>query len=196
MKDAPSDPGSAGLRRFRHGSAAGAPACDREVARGRIARTLAASKPGGWILCVDGPELTSWLLQGLDITGKLVCLTSEKPAFAAHSGCQDDIRLTLHCQHPIAFLSDVGDHRFDLMVFSEMDAGLAEMAAAGLAPGGLLAVLASPGASPETHACHEAVLSRPELVTSTAGNGAVIAARCPGQVPGRRRGRRRTRSER
>lgn len=162
---------------------------------GRLAQVLAAAKPGGLILCADTPELSFWLLNGMDITSKLICLVSnESVCSALAESHEDDIRLTIHCQHAIEFLGDVRDHRFDLMVFPEVDPALAELLTGSLAPGGLLAVFPGQGETAEAAACRETDLSRQGLFTSFAVDGAVVAARIPDVSLRKRRGGRKRRT--
>ena len=105
-----------------------------------MARVLAASKPGGLLLNVEAPELSFFLADGMDITSQLVSVNSDPGVQAAlRQQLGDDIRISVHAQHPVEFLSDVPDHRFDLVIFGELEPPVAGLAASSLAPGGLLA---------------------------------------------------------
>jgi len=196
VNDASNEPVFTGLCHYRTKSGGRLPIDGAAISHGQAAQVLAASKPGGLLLCVDAPELSFWLSNGMDITSKLVCLASDKDVCATLSEClEDDIRLTIHCQHAIAFLGDVRDHRFDLTVFSEIDAGLAELAVNSLAPGGILAVLPLNDAAPTEGVSAETILGQhAQLLLSPGASGALIAARISDQHLRKRRGGRRRRA--
>ncbi len=184
----------AALSRFR--GVSGQPGEPGQAARsqGRLARALSASKPGGLMLNVNAPELSFWLADGMDITSQLINLVQEAEIHdALADSFADDIRISVHSQHAIEFLSDVSAHRFDFMTFGAIDVALAELAASSLAPGGILGVF--PCLSAHTGADSaplETLLHRDGnlLVTANVG-GAVIAVRAAGnRRPARRGGRR------
>ena len=185
----------AGVLRHRVSAGESAPPDEASTTRGRLARTLAASKPGGLLLCLDSPELSFWLLDGMDITSKLICLASDEYAAQTLSRCHDeDIRLTVHCQHAIEFLGDVRDHRFDLMVCSELDPGLAELAVGCLSPGGILAVAPAADCGLSDGAGSETALARNDRLLIGAGAGGVmIAVKSPDDRSPKRRGGRKRR---
>ena len=160
------------------------------LSRGRLARSLAASKPGGLLLCVDAPELSFWLRDGMNITSKLICLSSDHGAVGTLARShQDDIRLSFHSQHAIAFLGDVEDHRFDLMVCTDMDPAFGELAVNRLADGGILALFASKLPDVDT-----LFGSNGRVFMSTCANDVLIAVKTPAdRTAGRRGGRKRRR---
>lgn len=91
---------------------------DATPALGELCRVLAASRPGGVFLCLGAGagELAAWILDGLDLSARLVVVVSDeneagllRPLFA------DDLRVTVHVQNAVDFLDDVRDHRFDLI---------------------------------------------------------------------------------
>ena len=105
-----------------------------------MARVLAASKPGGLLLNVEAPELSFFLGDGMDITSQLVSVNSDPDVHAAaRQRLGDDIRISVRAQHPVEFLGDVPDHRFDLVIFGELEPLASRLAASSFAPGGLLA---------------------------------------------------------
>ena len=162
---------------------------DRLLRQGRIARVLAASKPGGMLLNVDAPELSFFLAEGMDITSQLVSVMTEAKTHAAlKASLRDDIRVSVHSQHPVEFLSDIRDHRFDLMIFQALDPAEAELATASLAPGGLMALFAADGGGG-----HEQMLSECGMITTDSMDNGIIAARSPQHLKPRRRGGRRKR---
>ncbi len=161
---------------------------------GRAARVLAASKPGGLLLNVEAPELSFFIADGMDITSQLVNVTNDPEIHAALKELlRDDIRISVHAQHPVEFLGDVRDHRFDLMIFGELDPSAAELAAASLAPGGLLAVSHHAGAGGADGAELEQSLRDCGLLVSPGVSRLLIAARSPENVKAKRRGGRRKR---
>ena len=183
----------AAVRRFR-GRAGGDRTSDSaELTTGRLLRMLAASKPGGLLLCADAPESCFWLAAGMDIGSKLICLSGDQAGAALlKSSLADDIRISVHCQHLIAFLGDVGQHRFDLMVFSSLDAGLSEMVPARLAAGGAVAVCA-PGNPDEASAAEDILSGQGRLYLCRGPGGSVVGARIPDDHLRKRRGGRRQR---
>jgi hypothetical protein len=184
----------AALSRFRDVSGQPGELKEAACSQGRLARGLSASKPGGLMLNVNAPELGFWLADGMDITSQLINLVHEAEIHDALAGSfADDIRVSVHSQHPIEFLSDVSAHRFDFMAFGAIDTALAELAANSLAPGGILGVF--PGLSPCTGTDSETletVLRRDgNLLVAASDQGTVIAVRATGnRHPARRGGRR------
>ncbi len=85
------------------------------------------------------------------------------------------------------------DHRFDLIVFGALDPPVARLAAAGLAPGGLLALFPDPAlhASREGELGH--TLADAGLLVSAGIEGSLIAARAPQGLKPKRRGGRKKR---
>lgn len=169
-------------------------ASNETLARGQAARVLAASKPGGLLLNVEAPELSFFIADGMDITSQLVSVTNDPEVHAAlKEHLRDDIRISVHAQHPVEFLGDVRDHRFDLIIFGELEPSGARLAAAGLAPGGLLAVAHHAAAGSADGAGLERTLTDCGLLVSPGAGGLLIAARAPDNVKAKRRGGRRNR---
>lgn len=191
MSSAKNEQIPAALLRFRGDAAAGSPD-DPSVAHGQLARTLAAAKPGGLFLCVEAPELSFWIADGMDITSKLISVISDELSCARLSRCWDsDIRLTAHAQHVIEFLGDVRAHRFEFMAFSEVDRGVVEMAAAALAPGGVIGVFPATTAGVDPAAV---LREQADLLVSPGPSGAVLAARATADRRPKRRGGRKGRA--
>lgn len=164
------------------------------LAQGRAARVLAASKPGGLLLNMEAPELTFFIADGMNITSQLVSVISEPEANAAlKKSLRDDIRISVHHQHPVEFLGDIHDHRFDLMTFGELDPSTAGLAAALLAPGGLLAVFPNGDADGQDIGALERTLSDCDTLMTFRTHGALVAARAPDHLTVKRRGGRRKR---
>ncbi len=188
------DPALAGALSFFFASGREPPASEALLARGRAARVLAASKPGGLLLNVEAPELSFFIADGMDIRSQLVSVSGDPDVHAAlKRRLSDDIRITAHAQHPVEFLGDVRDHRFDLIVFGALDPPAARLAAAGLAPGGLLALFPdrAPDASSQDELGH--TLANAGLLVSAGIEGSLIAARAPEGLKPKRRGGRRKR---
>jgi len=85
---------------------------------GEMTRVLAASRPGGVVLCLGGGagEMGAWALGGMDLASRLVVVAQdEKEADMLRPVFDDDLRVTVHVQDAAAFLGDVRDHRFDLI---------------------------------------------------------------------------------
>lgn len=161
---------------------------------GRLARVLAGSKPGGLLLSVDAPELSFYVADGMDITSQLVSVIHDESRHRALKGAlSDDIRISVHAQHPVEFFGDVRDHRFDLMCFGHIDAIRVELAAAGLAPGGLLAVFPgdAPARPPQDDLAR--LLAACGLSVAPSVGGALLCSHSPGHLTAKRRGGRRRR---
>ena len=184
----------AALSRFR--SVSGRPGEPSETARsqGRLARALGASKPGALVLNVNAPELTFWLADGMDITSQLINLVHEADIHDALAGSfADDIRISVHSQHPIEFLSDVSAHRFDFITFGAIDTALVELAVNSLAPGGILGVFpcVSAHTGVDSEPLETALSREGNLLVTASDRGVVIAVRTAGnRHPARRKGRR------
>lgn len=164
------------------------------LARGRSARVLAASKSGGMLLNVEVPELSFFIADGMDITSQLVTVSNEPDVHSTLKAMlRDDIRISVHAQHPVEFLGDVRDHRFDLMIFGALDPPLARLAAASLAPGGLLALFPAVASSAVDKSESGQTLVDCGLLISAGVDGTLIAARAPENLKGKRRGGRRRR---
>lgn len=85
---------------------------------GEMTRVLAASRPGGVVLCLGGGagEMGAWALGGMDLASRLVVVVQdENEADMLRPIFDDDLRVTVHVQDAAAFLGDVRDHRFDLI---------------------------------------------------------------------------------
>lgn len=85
---------------------------------GQLTRVLATSRPGGVFLCLGrgAGEMATWIMDGMDLSGRLVAvLQNNEEADMLRALLADDMRITVHVQDAAAFLSDVRDHRFDLI---------------------------------------------------------------------------------
>ncbi len=194
MSSEDKDRAVAGLRRFYRARGAERLVDEALLARGRTARVLAASKQSGLLLNVEAPELTFFIADGMDITSQLVSVMSDSNVHAAlKESLRDDIRISVHAQHPVEFLGDVRDHRFDLITIGELDPSAARLAAAGLAPGGLLAVFPRATAHGGDAGGLEQMLEECGMMISTAADRVLLAARTPDHHTTRRRGGRRKR---
>lgn len=112
---------------------------------GALLRTLAVSQPGGVFLQLGRGccELTAWIVDGMDITSRLVAVVidpSLREISERHLG--DDIRIAFHNQDALAFLTDIRKHRFHLIVFDEVpcNGDMVSAAAELVASGGFLIV--------------------------------------------------------
>ncbi len=161
--------------------------------RGRAARVLAASKPSGLLLNVDAPGLSFFIVDGMDIGSQLISVVNEPDSHAALKELLgDDIRVSVHAQHPVEFLGDVRDHRFDLVTFGQLDPSAARLAAAALAPGGLLAVFHNAAPSDADNDELEQTLTDCGLLIGSGIGRSLVAARAPDHLKQKRRvGRRR-----
>ncbi len=167
---------------------------DALLGQGRAARVLAASKPNGLLLNVEAPELTFFIADGMNITSQLVSvITDPEVQFALEKSLREDIRISVHAQHPVEFLGDIGDHSFDLMTFGKLDPCAAKLAAARLAPGGLLAVLANGDVDGLDIEELEHILSDCDMLTTSVTRSVLVAARAPDHLTVKRRGGRRKR---
>ena len=194
MSVADEDRALAGLRRFYRARGVERLVDEALLVRGRTARVLAASKQSGLLLNLGAPELTFFLADGMDITSQLVSVMSDSSVHAAlKESLRDDIRITVHAQHPVEFLGDVRDHRFDLITIGEPDPSAVRLAAAGLAPGGLLAVFPDASVQGREAGKLERTLAECGMMISPAADGMLLAARTPEHHQKRRRGGRRTR---
>jgi len=162
---------------------------------GGLVRALAASKPGGAFLHAGGAELAAWLMDGMDITTRLVTIPgdpAQREVTTRHLG--DDIRLAVHSQDPLDFLRDVARHRFHFIAFDEApgDIALLEAAAGLLAPGALLLINALPAGDAAAAPVAAFLHGQPGLHVGWLphSTGAVLAVRSPERA-GPRRGRRR-----
>ena len=188
------DPALAGALSFFFACGREPPGSDELLDRGRSARVLAASKPGGLLLNVEAPELTFFIADGMDMSSQLVCITGDLDVHAAlKKRLAEDIRISVHAQHPVEFLGDVRDHRFDLIVFGVLDPPAARLAAAGLARGGLLALFAAPGRDAFSDGGLGHTLADTGLLVSSGIGGSLIAVRAPEGLKPRRRGGRKKR---
>lgn len=113
---------------------------------GALLRTLAVSQPGGVFLQLGRGccELTAWIVDGMDITSRLVAVVIDsnlREISERHLG--DDIRIAFHNQDALEFLTDIRKHRFHLIVFDEVPCSgdVVNAAAELVASGGFLIVI-------------------------------------------------------
>lgn len=110
---------------------------------GELTRVLAASRPGGAFVCLGhgAGEASGWILDGMDLASRLVVVlgdAGEAESLGAILG--DDLRVTVHLQEAAAFLDDVREHRFDLIIdlSPDVSARLVQLELGRLAPGAFL----------------------------------------------------------
>ena len=110
-------------------------------ALGQVSRVLAASRPAGVFLSLGeaAGETGAWVLDGMDLASRLVAVLEDKhEADTLGALFGDDLRVTVHLQDAVDFLTDVRDHRFDLI--TDLNAGecaeLTRLALERLAVGG------------------------------------------------------------
>ena len=171
---------------------------------GSLVRTLAASKLGGVAmqLGTGNPEVGTWLLDGMDITCRLIVLvddTADPTRVKMDLG--DDIRVAVHQQEASAFMDDIKAHRFQLLVFDSPPASkeILSLALGLLEFGAILMILDAQ--------CHDGVeledvlryLAGDERVHSVNVLGAgrmIVSVRRPDVAKPVRRGARRARHQR
>lgn len=117
---------------------------------GRLARCLAASKVRGVLLQLGSGSaaLSAWLVDGMDITSRLIALhPGEARLDATRRVAGNDIRVAVHAQAAASFLEDMQRNRFDLVVVDRPDTpgALLVAAIALLAPGGMLCLMDGAG---------------------------------------------------
>lgn len=175
------------------------PPLERHAAE--VLRVLAASKPGGVALQAGSgsPALSAWLLDGMDITSRLVTVVNDGrllPVVRQHVG--NDIRVAIHSQDLLEFLSDIRAHRLQLIVFDEAPESidLVQASLAMLDPGGLFIVLGAAPAQNQRGAgsaqdvlCHHGAF---QSVRISAAANMLLAARKPAYEKRSGRGERRT----
>lgn len=140
----------------------GDPPCGADA--GRLLRVLAAAKPRAVALQMGSGSaaLSTWLLDGLDITSRLISLLGDPARVApVRRVIGDDIRVAVHAQDALEFLHDVRRNRFDLVAIDQpdIDPRVAGAAFGLLAPGGTLCLVdpcaqGAPVAPAEAPAAH------------------------------------------
>lgn len=121
-------------------------ATDLDHRLGAFLRVMAASKPSGVFLQSGSgsPGLSLWLLEGMDITSRLITVVTDPAAVErARRHVGDDIRVAIHRQDPLEFFNDIRSHEIHCVVFDEVPGRVETLRAAlGLiAVGGWLVVL-------------------------------------------------------
>lgn len=168
---------------------------------GELLRILAASKVGGVFLQLGrgAPEAGAWLLDGMDITSKLVVVAEEPrlvPIIEETLG--NDIRVAVHVQDALEFIDDIRSHQLHFLIFDtgsvekELIMGAVEL----LVPGGLLVILISDMAHSDSRALFEWLRQAPQLRTACLKEAVMVATRCPVRDKPIRRGARRMRRRR
>jgi hypothetical protein len=177
------------------------------VALGELLRVLAASRPGGVFLCLGrgAGEAGAWIVDGMDLASRLVIVVDDtEQADRLRGIIGEDLRVTVHVQDMAAFLTDVRDHRFDLI--TDLDrkpsGGLARLSLSRLALGGFFM---SRGEIPALEALVSAPLplqhedqGTPDMDTFAVARlpadlGVTLIAHRPPRPPKKRRGGRRPR---
>jgi len=184
------------LARIREAFAAEGVEPALEAGAGAFLRTLAASKPGGVLLQAGAgsAELAAWLIDGMDITTRLIVVVpGREPAALVEREVGDDLRVAVHRQDPLEFLADIRAHRLQMIVFDQPPPP--ELAAAALelvAPGGLLASCQGPGEGARQAALerHLRTLDAFHSTPLALGSGLLVAARRANPPPTTRRRRR------
>jgi predicted O-methyltransferase YrrM len=165
---------------------------------GALIRTLAAAKPHGVILLIGAahPEAPVWLLDGMDITTRLVVLVDDREtAERVTKELIDDIRIAIHAQPVLDFLTDISSHQMDMIVcdFAIGDADILHRIFSLLAPAGVLVCIEPPrGRVQESVDVHDLLRTNREFqsVALNLGSALAIAVRRT-TVPKTRRVRRR-----
>lgn len=167
---------------------------------GALLRTLAASKVGGVFLQLGtgAPQAGAWLLDGMDITSKLVVVVDEPrllPIVQATLG--NDIRVAAHVQDTLEFLDDIRSHELHLILFDTepSDKRVVEAAAKLLAPGGVLVVLTTRSAQSFSNELYELLRQTQELQSTWLDGLLMVASRRPVRAKPIRRGARRRRRD-
>jgi len=175
-------------------------AADVDLPLGELCRVLAASRPGGVFLCLGSGAggIGAWVLDGMDLSSRLVIVVGDDEAGLLRPILGDDLRVTVHVQDPAGFLGDVREHRFDLIadLCPGPPADVTGLALGTLAPGGFcvtrhdIAKLLSAEA-PGT----EGVPGSDALISTglPLEPGVTLVVRGPPKVRAKRRGGRRTR---
>ena len=169
-------------------------------ATGALVRTLAGSKTGGVFLQLGSgaPEAGAWLLDGMDITSKLVVVVDEpRLSVVINHTLGNDIRVAVHTQDTLEFLADISAHELHLILFdTEPDDIVVGAAVKLLAPGGLLLSLTSNPSKSGSPNLYD-LLRRNESLQSTRVEGSLLlASRRPLITKPVRRGARRMRRRR
>lgn len=177
------------------------------VALGELLRVLAASRPGGVFLCLGrgAGEAGAWIVDGMDLASRLVIVVDDtQQADRLRGVIGDDLRVTVHVQDMAAFLTDVRDHRFDLITDLNRNpsGALARLSLVRLALGGFFM---SRGEIPALEALVSAPLPLPQedeeaphmdtfaVTRLPADLGVTLIAHRPPRPPKKRRGGRRPR---
>tara|TARA_Y100000588_G_C13927271_1_gene784136 strand:- start:50 stop:667 length:618 start_codon:yes stop_codon:yes gene_type:complete len=116
---------------------------------GALVRVLAASKVGAIAmqLGIGNSEVAAWLLDGMDITSRLIMLIGPE-VMPAQVGIDqnEDIRVAIHCQTAMEFMEDIKAHRFHLIVYDTLPSSNEELATAiGLLDEGGIVILLNSG---------------------------------------------------
>ncbi len=120
--------------------------CDDD---GMRLRALAAMQLSG-IMLVSGAgamDLAAWIIDGLDISSRLVVHHEGELDPAKVRGCfNNDLRVTAHVQPLESFLDDVKQHRFALFVLTDVDAKASTLdrVTQSIADGGVLVLAGVP----------------------------------------------------
>ena len=178
-------------------SAAGCPLA-LTYGSGALLRALASSKIGGVFLQLGSgaPEVGAWLLDGMDITSRLITLTDESalyPIAMEHLG--NDIRVAVHVQDALEFLRDIRAHELHVVVLDRVpdDIEIVQLAVKLMAPGGLLISLRREGESESRVDLYQWLRGEESMQSvEVAGDQSLVLAtrRAPVAKPARRGARR------
>ena len=168
---------------------------------GALVRTLAGTKIGGVFLQLGSgaPEAGAWLLDGMDITSRLVVVADEPcliPVITDTLG--NDIRVAVHSQETLEFLHDIRSHELHMVLFDSApnDEEVVRAAVKLLAPGGILLSLTSNDPTGDTLDLYEWLRYDQSLLSVQLLGTMLLATRRPLVARQARRGARRMRRRR
>ena len=170
-------------------------------AAGAVVRSLASSKIGGVFLQLGSgaPEVGAWLLDGMDITSRLVVVVDEprlSPVIKETLG--NDIRVAVHAQDTLQFLEDISSHELHVVFFDTAPHAedVVHAAIKLLAPGGLIIGRLDDSDGSDSVDLYELFRRNSSLFSARLDGRLLIAARRPQIAKSARRGARRMRRRR
>lgn len=168
---------------------------------GALVRSLASSKVGGVFLQLGSgaPEVGAWLLDGMDITSRLVVVVDEprlSPVIKETLG--NDIRVAEHAQDTLEFLEDIRSHQLHLVLFDTApdDENVVRAAIKLLAPGGFVICLLNSSPDTRSGGLYDLFRREESLFSARLDEAFLIATRRAQIAKSARRGARRMRRRR
>lgn len=161
---------------------------------GALVRTLAGCKIGGVFLQLGSgaPEAGAWLLDGMDITSKLIIVVDEPQLSPViNNTLGNDIRVAIHAQDTREFLDDIRAHQLHVVLFDHppSDPEVVRDVIKLLAPGALLMILATEALGD----IHELLRRQDSLLSIRVEGSMLLASRRAETAKLARRGARRMR---